>query len=62
MLCFGERKDMGKTYKRNQQFRPKKHGKTFTKDQPWKNKKDNKNPPIDIPPDVIMPDSEFLDI
>lgn len=31
---------MGKTYKRNQQYRPKKHGKVFTKDRnPWKKDK-----------------------
>lgn len=31
---------MGKTYKRNQQYRPKKQGKVFNKDQnPWKKNK-----------------------
>lgn len=30
---------MGKSFKRNQQFRPKKQGKIFTKDQPWKKHK-----------------------
>lgn len=30
---------MGKTYKRNSQFRPKKHGQVFTKDQTWKKRK-----------------------
>lgn len=35
---------MGKTYKRNQEYRPKQHGKVFIKDQrPWKkNKHGNK--------------------
>lgn len=27
---------MGKTFKRNESFRPKKNGKVFTKDQDWK--------------------------
>lgn len=36
---------MGKTYKRNQEYRPKQHGKVFVKDQrPWKkNKHGNKD-------------------
>lgn len=36
---------MGKTYKRNREYRPKQHGKVFTKDQhPWKkNKHGNKD-------------------
>ena len=36
---------MGKTYKRNSNYRLKKHGKIFTKDQPsWKkHKKQNQN-------------------
>jgi hypothetical protein len=36
---------MGKTYKRNQEYRPKQHGKIFIKDQrPWKKSKHgNKN-------------------
>lgn len=33
---------MGKTYKRNQQYKPKKNGKVFVKDQePWKKHKQN---------------------
>lgn len=35
---------MGKTYKRNQEFRPKKYGKVFIKDQrPWKKNKHGDN-------------------
>lgn len=32
---------MGKTYKRNQEYRPKQHGKVFIKDKnrPWKKNK-----------------------
>ena len=45
---------MGKTYKRNSQFRPKKQGRTFSKDnQPWKkNREKNTNSDDNvIPPD-----------
>ena len=35
---------MGKTFKRNEQFRPKKQGQVFTKDQSWK--KNKKKSPI----------------
>jgi hypothetical protein len=36
---------MGKTYKRNREYKPKQHGKVFVKDQrPWKkNKGGNKD-------------------
>ena len=35
---------MGKTYRRDQQYRPKKHGKVFSKDQkPWKKNKINED-------------------
>lgn len=47
---------MGKTYRRDQQYRPRKQGRVFTKDQNWKKHKHNKNwdkPPLEdqIPPD-----------
>jgi hypothetical protein len=34
---------MGKTFRRDNQFRPKKQGKTFTKDKNWKK---NKHKPL----------------
>ena len=37
---------MGKTFKRNEQFRPKKQGQVFTKDQSWK--KNKKKPSVII--------------
>ena len=37
---------MGKTFRRDNQFRPKKQGKTFTKDQNWKK---NKHRPLPNP-------------
>ena len=51
MLCFIERIQMGKSFQRNQQYRPKKQGRVFTKDQSWK--KHKKAPPIN--PEIIDP-------
>lgn len=35
---------MGKTYKRNQEYKPKQHGKIFIKDnRPWKKNKHGKD-------------------
>jgi len=33
---------MSKTYRKNQQFRPKKNGRVFTKEDPWTKKKRDK--------------------
>lgn len=44
---------MGKTFKRNSQFRPKKQGKTFVKDNSWKKNK--------FPKNNIQPENESID-
>lgn len=47
---------MGKTYRRDNQFRPKKHGQVFTKDKPWKK---NKKQPVD-PFECISPNPLYV--
>lgn len=44
---------MGKTYRRDQQFRPKKNGRVFDKDQSWKKFKHREKPSIQPKVDYI---------
>ena len=38
---------MGKSYKNNDRYRPKKQGQVFTKDNPWKKNKKHKHKFLD---------------
>ena len=51
---------MGKTYKKNGQFKPKKRGQVFIKDKPWKHNK-TKSQKDDV--DIVDPTTDIrLDI
>jgi hypothetical protein len=55
---------MGKTFRRDKPFRPKKQGRVFTKDRPWKKSKrlDNRPPSVDLPPDIILPEKDLINL
>lgn len=53
---------MGKTYRKDQRFRPKKHGQIFVKDKSWKKNKNVKRFEIDVEnriPAVEPPDQNI---
>jgi hypothetical protein len=53
---------MGKTFRRDSRFRPKKHGRIFTKDEVWKKNKSPKqseNPPPEI--EIKISDYDGID-
>ena len=49
---------MGKTYRRDQQYRPKKHGQVFVKDKNWKQNKNKEVKPEIEPVPYSFPENE----